>query len=292
MSAERQLKAVGGDNPSAIIALEPVVSDSESDCSLEMQSSLLAAAILANSRKRSNVHHPSVAEHTPLKKRKHRHVIAATGMVQSLVQPLRPVLSAPTLSALQRDQTDVATKAINSIKPEAFLRQILRSASLDHKTVSFLAIKDFFCEANEEGIAAYTIEVTKAVREQDIDKLRAHLESGKTLQCANRFGESIVHIACRRGSTKILEFLLNEAKVDCRVVCDYGRTSLHDACWTSKPNFVLVGLLLDRCPDLLYVTDKRGFTPLDYVRAGEHGAWCKFLAERGIDKLLPQELKL
>ena len=69
----------------------------------------------------------------------------------------------------------------------------------------------------------------------------------------------------------------DEANVNIRVCCDSGRTPLHDACWTSKPDFSIVRLLLKECPDFLRIKDKRGFSPLAYVPHGQWGEWGDFL---------------
>jgi ankyrin repeat protein len=110
------------------------------------------------------------------------------------------------------------------------------------------------------------------------------------MQCGNKFGETIIHAAARRHSAEVAKFLLDECNVCPRVCCDSGRTPLHDACWTVNPNFDVVTLLLDKCPDLLYITDKRGFTPMQYIRQELWGQWCHYLDQRGAEKLQAKEL--
>jgi ankyrin repeat protein len=109
------------------------------------------------------------------------------------------------------------------------------------------------------------------------------------MQCSNRFGESILHAACRRGAVRTLEFLLEEGKVDVRVICDYGRTPLHDACWTTSANLQVVRLLLEQCPDLLHITDRRNSTPLDYIHKDNWAEWGVFL-KNNADLVVPKEL--
>jgi hypothetical protein len=201
---------------------------------------------------------------------------------------MRMTQSEPALVALS--DSCKKRKQATSLKPEDFLRFLLKAKGKILKTFPALSLKNFFHAVTDESIDAYSMDVVKAVREENVDALRRIQDSGKTLQCANRFRESIIHIACRRGSLSVLKFLLKEANVTCRVCCDYGRTSLHDACWTSSPNFQVIGLLLDACPDLLYTTDKRGSTPLAYVRPGNFQDWCDFLNRRGVERLSPIEL--
>ncbi|CAN0441795.1 unnamed protein product, partial [Laminaria digitata] len=92
---------------------------------------------------------------------------------------------------------------------------------------------------------------------------------------SNKFGESLVHIACRRGNMNALRFLLdNGGSLTC---CDdLGRFPLHEVCWAVRPRFdieedeVLIPLL---------VTDKRGCTPLRYVKEESWPLWRQFLDE-------------
>ena len=142
-----------------------------------------------------------------------------------------------------------------------------------------LSIDNFFVEHTEEQIKAYDVQVIQAVRSQDIDQLRRMHKAGRQLQCANKFGESLVHMACRRGFVDVVRFLVDEAGVSVRVRDDYGRTALHDACWTSEPNEELVEYLIRQCPELLLMSDKRGNAPFEYVRREHWGRWLQFVQE-------------
>ena len=87
-------------------------------------------------------------------------------------------------------------------------------------------------------------------------------------------------MACRRGFLNVVRFLIKEAKVSVRIRDDCGRTILHDAACTPEPNFRIIELILEECPDLLYMKDRRGYTPICYVRKSHWAAWNKFLKER------------
>lgn len=111
------------------------------------------------------------------------------------------------------------------------------------------------------------------------------------MTACNRFSESIVHMACRRASAEVVQFLIaHDAEID--IVDDYGRTPLHDACWRPEPRFDIVTLLLDANLDLLRYQDARGFVPLQYVREDHWLHWCAYLfnqiekywAPRPVDK--------
>ena len=103
-------------------------------------------------------------------------------------------------------------------------------------------------------------------------------------RCSNRFGESLLHLACRRGRTDMVRFLVVEMGSCPREVLsimdDCHKTPLHDACWTPTPNFELVHLLLQHAPEQVVRKDIRGNTPFDYVRREDYGVWLRFLWER------------
>ena len=148
------------------------------------------------------------------------------------------------------------------------------------RAIPSLEIKDFFHQPTKRDTEAYDKESISAIRAQDIPKLKEMYESGKSMQCCNSFGESLIHMACRRGYTEVIRFLISRAKVSIRVRDDFGRTPLHDACWTPEPNFELMDLLIAKDSDLLLISDKRGHTPLQYVRKEHWGKWKEFLKSR------------
>ena len=130
--------------------------------------------------------------------------------------------------------------------------------------------------------------------------------------CGNKFGETVMHLVCRRHYDRVLKFFLEEANLSVRVICDHGRTPLHDACWTCQPittsatsttnttssdtgsnshwdlNFSCIDLLLDHCIALLYCMDHKGYTPLDYAPKEYWHTWCTYLHQRGIERLVPK----
>jgi len=105
------------------------------------------------------------------------------------------------------------------------------------------------------------------------------------MNACNQFGESALHMACRRGYAKIVDFLLREVKVRTDRCDDFGRNPFHDALWTSVPNFDVVDLLIEYAdPQLLLLEDVRGNTPFAYARSDHSQQWITFLEERQ-DKL-------
>ena len=221
--------------------------------------------------------------------------------IQSQPNSFKRVHTMPSLNAPQTiiGPASASLKTTNNllekdaISPDKLFRSMIISQGITFPTdkkIYSLSMKNYFLEPTPELIAAYDKDVTTAARHEDLEALKViYNQKGRTLQCCNRFGESILHVACRRGSAPITRFLLDEANVSLRVRDDFGRTPLHDACWTREPAFELVKMLIEKEPDLLLVSDKRGNTPLDYVRRDHWKAWCQFFTEMDIDKILPSE---
>lgn len=180
-------------------------------------------------------------------------------------------------------------------KQEASLNEYLLSMMLENgmnvKVKSYKTMNNFFCGPTKEEIESYKNDVLTAVRTRDIDTLRSLHQQGRPMKCSNRFGESLLHMACRRGMLDVVKFLINEAQVPFAVRDDYGRSPLHDACWTPSPNFELVEFILRKCPDLLYISDCRGHTPLSYVRREHWGQWKSFLSDNK-SLISPQRIKI
>ena len=178
----------------------------------------------------------------------------------------------------------------NAVSPVAFLRSLLKNAdSLSPQNQSYDG--SFFTKPREKEIASYDMEMVDAIRSRDIDKLREFHKEGKSLNACNRFGESLLHMCCRRGDTDLVKFLVEEIGVRINVKDDFGRTPLHDACWTPTPNFEIVDSILKATDtNLLLAADIRGHTPFDYARKEHWEAWLKFFHERR-ELLLQQSVK-
>jgi ankyrin repeat protein len=187
-------------------------------------------------------------------------------------------LNAPLLAGQKRKLNEVMPSLDNSKKPVDLVHAVVTEHDRDARKESSLGKVNFLIPT-EEMIEAYTIEIVKAAREADIQELRRLHSSGNSLQCCNRFGESLMHIICRRGELAIVRFLVEEANVSLLVRDDYGRTPLHDAFWASEPRFELVRYIVKKEPQLLCVKDVRGHTPLNYARKEHWGEWREFFIQ-------------
>jgi hypothetical protein len=133
-------------------------------------------------------------------------------------------------------------------------------------------------------VQGYDMVAIQAIRDNNVAQLRALVESSsscgcrRTLHACNRNGESLLHMACRRGSVPVIAYMLQEGGVDVTWTDDFGRSCLHDVCWRPTPHLELMELLLPYVPiELLLREDVRGHTPWEYCRKEHFPIWIQFL---------------
>ncbi|KAL3811252.1 hypothetical protein ACHAXA_003921 [Cyclostephanos tholiformis] len=170
-------------------------------------------------------------------------------------------------------------------KPLDIVKEALSSRGAKSGTKPSMEMEEgFFVDLTE----MYNQEVVNAIRSNDVESLQKLHSDGANFQCGNRFGETLIHLACRRSTKRLVSFLLDEAGVSLRVRDDFGRTPLHDACWRAEPDLELLEMLIDREPELLMLSDKRGHTPLCYSRREHWNLLIPFLRDRS-EKFRPVE---
>jgi len=163
----------------------------------------------------------------------------------------------------------------NEMSPQDFLDRMMKSRG--YCTRNFCSLEGaYYCKPTLLQKASYGIQIVRAVRGSNVQLLRKLLQCGLSPNPCNNFGESIVHMACRRGDYDIVKVLV-DAGCSLQVTDDFGRTPLHDACWTAEPNFALVELILQADERLLHIVDCRGSSPLSYVKRDHWQQWIVFL---------------
>lgn len=194
-------------------------------------------------------------------------------------QPFQVTNKRPRVTNTPRKQYPTVVDK-NAMNPVTYLRTLLKTSSA-HQQANQASYDVVFTKPDEKEIASYDFEVVDAIRNQNVEKLRSFHKDGKSMNACNKFGESLLHMCCRRSDTVLVKFLVNEIGVRINIKDDYGRTPCHDAFWTPNPNFDLIDVLL-KAGDvhMLLSTDVRGHTPLDYARKEHWGAWIKFFTDR------------
>lgn len=205
----------------------------------------------------------------------------APATVDSLKRKRSDFIEPPARKIVRIVSTQVSNAPRTDAKPQDCLNSILLSSyGLQARTFQSDDLPGFFQEVHENDLKAYDSDALNAIRTSDMETLREFLRQGRPLKCSNQFGESLLHLACRKGLVQVVKFLLVEAGVPANVRDDMGRSPLHDAFWTPSPNFELVDVILQQCPDLLLICDKRGHPPLAYTRKDHWKVWNQYLQSR------------
>jgi hypothetical protein len=71
------------------------------------------------------------------------------------------------------------------------------------------------------------MEIVRAVRSSELERLHELKREGRSMDACNRFGESVLHMACRRGATPMVAFLMADCGLQVNISDDFGRTPLH-----------------------------------------------------------------
>ena len=133
--------------------------------------------------------------------------------------------------------------------------------------------------------ASYGSHIIDVVRRGQPTELKELMSTGLSPNACNQHGESLVHMACRRGESECLNVLV-EYGATLKIADDYGRTPLHDACWAPEPNFEVVEIIMKEDIRLFNIQDGRQQTPLSYVRRDVWRPWKKFLRSK-VDEYWP-----
>jgi hypothetical protein len=191
-------------------------------------------------------------------------------------------LSSPHHPKKQRYGTNEISNVLLNITPDAYARAAFRANGYGNVEALQAEAISKFQKPTPVMIASHRTDVVAAVRRNDLDTIRRmHRDGDLVVNACNKFGESILHIACHRGHTSMVKYMLDEMNIQVQTIRDdYHRTALHDACWTTEPAFEVVDMLLAAAPEHILLKDERGFTPFDYVRRQDHGKWLRFLWER------------
>ena len=163
------------------------------------------------------------------------------------------------------------------LNPQDYLDKILKKRGYSTKQYTTLGTA-YHQAPTDFQLASFDGQVLKMIlcRLKDTDTFRNTLASGISPNACNKFGESFIHKVCRRGDDEFLEIFL-ECGAEIRIADDYGRTPMHDACWSVKPAFKVIETLMQQDIRLFYLTDANGALPLSYVRKESHSVYIEFL---------------
>lgn len=214
-------------------------------------------------------------------------VVAASPVVGCAVTATEAGATAPaaTVPALSNDEWVARLSPLlqaipPGTHPEDFLHDILRRRGY---STEMAAMKEtvFHRAPEPDQVSAYDKAILSAVLDEDEGALERMRVAGRRMDACNRFGDSVLHMACRRGRAVALRFLLRATGAGGVMLSDdFGRTVMHDACWTATPRFDVASAVLDADTRLLRTLDSRGSSPLQYVPRDQWPLWCAFFESR------------
>lgn len=113
-----------------------------------------------------------------------------------------------------------------TLSPQAYLDAMIRSRG--YSTSRFKTLQTaYYNKPTSLQQASYDINLIELVRQGEVAKFRELMSAGISPNPCNQYGESLVHMICRRGAKEFLEILI-ENGCSLQVADDYGRTPLHD----------------------------------------------------------------
>lgn len=161
------------------------------------------------------------------------------------------------------------------MSPQAYLDVMIHSRGYSTRRYRTLQT-GYYSKPTEYQQASYHVNLVKLVRNHKVEEFKGIVGSGISPNPCNAYGESLLHMVCRRGDHDLLQIMLDVGS-SVQVADDYGRTPLHDACWAATPSFATVEKIANRDITLFHMTDSRGAVPLSYVRREHWPEWIEFL---------------
>jgi ankyrin repeat protein len=133
--------------------------------------------------------------------------------------------------------------------------------------------------------ASYGVRLLELIDQANEEGFESCLLAGIHSNPCDEYGASALHRVCRQGHVSLLEILLDN---DCVVQCadDFGRTPLHEACRCDRLCLSLVETLMMQDLHLLYMADTSGRLPLEYIKPEHWYDWMLFLEPR-LDRYWP-----
>ena len=131
--------------------------------------------------------------------------------------------------------------------------------------------------------ASHGTALLRAVQRSDTEALVGLLRAGLSPNPCNAHGDSVLQMVAKRSDYSLFRALVVDGGASLRVADSFGRTVLHHAAWAdaaSDDTFRIVRLVLERCgQEILWLTDKNGIGPFDFLTDEKWDPWAKFLEE-------------
>lgn len=162
---------------------------------------------------------------------------------------------------------------------EAF-QEILRDRGHDESYTIELEGTEYDGPPSPLQLASFGSSLVWAVQASDTGLLRKLLGCGLSPNPCNQFRDGVLSdLVCKQGNISVYKCLVHEFNADLQIVDGFGRTPLHHCCWAHEFCRPIVEDILKRDPAQMFLKDKQGKTPLEYVSPENWGPWKRFLRE-------------
>jgi Ankyrin repeats (many copies) len=170
--------------------------------------------------------------------------------------------------------------------PKETLEDLLEGTKYNENTLTAEYWDEFFLPSTAERVERFNSRAARLVAKGSLKAFQDfHQRTELSLDACNNRGETLLHLACRANARTIVQYLLRQG-ASLHVRDKVGRSPLVELCWTKQPDLPLIDLVLQKAPALLFVVDRRGFAPLQYVPRGGHSQWNSYLVDQLKPKLL------
>ena len=148
-------------------------------------------------------------------------------------------ISTPSVVLEEADPVSAPTKK-KSISidqsPVDMFSCILRSFGYTFSPPKAANLKHYFMGVTNDRIGGYSTDVITAVRKGNTQSVKQmYQNTGFNLLCCNRFGESMLHTACRYARVDFIEWMIQEGNISLRICDDFGRNPMHDGEFPIEP---------------------------------------------------------
>jgi hypothetical protein len=118
--------------------------------------------------------------------------------------------------------------------PQSYLDALLKSRGYSTKRY-FVHQSAYYNKVTKIQQISYHAHIVDLVKKNDIDELQSLFATGLSTNPSSSHGQGLIHLVCRLGAADVLQVMI-DAGCDIQVSDDYGRTPIHDACWTNYTN--------------------------------------------------------
>ena len=187
---------------------------------------------------------------------------------------------------------DADVEAHQVVSPSKTFQDILKRNGYDKMYPIDTEETEYDAAPSPLQLASYGTYLVWAVQTSNVELLGKLLDCGLSPNPCNQFRDTILgDLVCKQSNVPIYICFVDEFNADIQVVDGFGRAPLHHCCWSHNLCKEIVTDILQKDPAQIFLKDKHGKTPLDYVRPDTYEDWNAFLLDVS-DTYWPVDSKL